>query len=100
MNGACGASPKPLPRRLVSGVPAEVSRGGGGGLPDLPREARGWGVVSALREDVAAERTREDGTSSRVGGVVPEARTRDEGPDFGGRGMGGNMAAWVGRGNG
>jgi hypothetical protein len=31
---------------LVSGVPAAVSAGGAGGLPDLPREARGRGVVS------------------------------------------------------
>ncbi len=34
VNVACGASPKP-------GVPAAVSAGGGAGLPDLPRDARG-----------------------------------------------------------
>lgn len=42
MNGACGASPKPR----VPGVPAAVSDGGAGGLPDLPRDGRGRGVVS------------------------------------------------------
>ena len=44
-NGACGASAKPAAaERLVSGVPPARSAGGGGGLPDLPREARGRGV--------------------------------------------------------
>ena len=42
MNGACGASPKPL----VPGVPTAVSAGGAGGLPERPREGRGFGVVS------------------------------------------------------
>ena len=32
--------------RLVSGVPPAPSTGGAGGLPDLPREGRGLGVVS------------------------------------------------------
>ena len=45
-NGACGASPRALAERLVSGVPLTPSRGGAGGLPDLPREGRGRGVVS------------------------------------------------------
>lgn len=45
-NGACGASPRPLDERRVSGVPSAPSIGGGAGLPDLPREARGRGVVS------------------------------------------------------
>jgi len=46
-NGACGASAKPAAaERLVSGVPLRASAGGGGGLPDLPREGRGRGVVS------------------------------------------------------
>ena len=45
MNGACGASPKPR----VPGVPAAVSEGGAGGLPDLPRDGRGRGVVSETR---------------------------------------------------
>ena len=59
-NGACGASAKPCAaERRVSGVPLRASAGGGGGLPDLPREGRGRGVVS------------------RAGGV-----------DLGGRGMG------------
>ena len=40
------ASAKPLAERLVSGVPPAPSAGGGGGLPDLPREGRGRGVVS------------------------------------------------------
>jgi hypothetical protein len=31
---------------LVSGVPLTPSRGGAGGLPDLPREGRGLGVLS------------------------------------------------------
>ena len=44
-NGACGASANPAAAdRLVSGVPPARSAGGGGGLPDLPREARGFGV--------------------------------------------------------
>ena len=42
MNGACCASPNPR----VPGVPAGVSDGGAGGLPDLPRDGRGRGVVS------------------------------------------------------
>ena len=46
-NGACGASAKPAAaERLVSGVPPARSAGGGAGLPDLPREGRGRGVVS------------------------------------------------------
>ena len=46
-NGACGASAKPCAaERRVSGVPLSASAGGGGGLPDLPREGRGRGVVS------------------------------------------------------
>ena len=54
-NPVCGASAKPVslaarafsarPAR-TSGVPAAVSRGGADGLPDLPREARGFGVLS------------------------------------------------------
>src|SRR5215207_706831 len=51
-NWDCGASPKPLAsasERLVSGVPAPVSAGAAGGLPDLPREGRGLGVVSETR---------------------------------------------------
>ena len=49
-NGACGASAKPAAaERLVSGVPPARSAGGGAGLPDLPREARGRGVVSGPR---------------------------------------------------
>jgi hypothetical protein len=52
MNGACGASPKPR----VPGVPPAVSAGGAGGLPDLPRDGRGRGVVSETRDflDVSA----------------------------------------------
>ena len=41
--------PAVAPRRSragLVGVPAAVSAGGAGGLPDLPREARGFGVVS------------------------------------------------------
>ena len=44
-NGAL-ASAKPLDDRFVSGVPPAPSTGGGGGLPDLPREGRGRGVLS------------------------------------------------------
>jgi hypothetical protein len=44
-NGAL-ASANPLAERLVAGVPATPSAGGAGGLPDLPREGRGRGVVS------------------------------------------------------
>ena len=44
-NGACDSA-KPLEECLVSGVPPTPSRGGAGGLPDLPREARGRGVLS------------------------------------------------------
>src|SRR4249920_3676660 len=69
-NGACGASAKPAAAdRLVSGVPPARSAGGGAGLPDLPREARGRGVVS----------------ETRAFGVSADA----DGPDLGGRGMGG-----------
>ena len=50
-NGACGASAKPwdtawAAERRVSGVPPAPSTGGAGGLPDLPREGRGRGVLS------------------------------------------------------
>jgi hypothetical protein len=58
--------------RRVSGVPPEPSRGGAGGLPDLPREGRGRGVVS-------------------------ETRALD--PSLGVRGMGGYMARAKGAGN-
>ena len=44
-NGACDSA-KPRAERFVSGVPLTPSRGGAGGLPDLPREARGRGVLS------------------------------------------------------
>jgi hypothetical protein len=66
----------PPPDRLVSGVPAALSIGGAAGLPDLPREGRGRGVVS--RSDVGERenaRVREADASSRV-------------PGLGGRGMG------------
>ena len=36
----------PLPRARTSGVPAAVSSGGGVGLPDFTREARGLGILS------------------------------------------------------
>ena len=42
-NGALDSA-KPRAERLVSGVPPAPSAGGGGGLPDLPREGRGLGV--------------------------------------------------------
>ena len=48
-NGAL-ASAMPLADRLVSGVPPTPSRGGAGGLPDLPRDGRGRGVVSETRD--------------------------------------------------
>src|SRR5205807_5608553 len=55
-NGACGASAKPAAaERLVSGVPPARSAGGGDGLPDLPREGRGFGVVSETGGLVASE---------------------------------------------
>ena len=41
VNEACGASPNP-------GVPAAVSTGGGDGLPDLPRDGRGFGDEASL----------------------------------------------------
>jgi hypothetical protein len=44
-NGACDSA-KPLEECRVSGVPLAPSRGGAGGRPDLPREARGRGVLS------------------------------------------------------
>ncbi len=44
-NGACDSA-KPWAERFVSGVPLMPSRGGAGGLPDLPREGRGRGVLS------------------------------------------------------
>ena len=66
-NGACGASAKPCAvERRVSGVPPAPSTGGGDGLPDLPREGRGRGVLS--RSDAPAERSREDGASADLGG--------------------------------
>ena len=78
--GAAGTAPaaprrsRPRPERLVSGVPPAASAGGGGGLPDLPREGRGLGVVSETRElrvsrgDARAERVRENGASADLGG--------------------------------
>ena len=72
-NGALdSARPRAAAERFVSGVPAALSTGGAAGLPDLPREGRGLGVVSR------GARGREAGASSR-------------GPDLGGRGMGRNM---------
>ena len=45
-NAAWGASPKPLfAAAAVNGVPAAVSFGGGAGLPDFPRDARGFGTA-------------------------------------------------------
>jgi hypothetical protein len=58
---------------FVVGVPLAVSPGGGAGLPDLPRDGRGLGVVSETRPGVVPEAgtsvVPEAGTS-----VVPEAR--------------------------
>ena len=72
-NGACGASPKPL----VPGVPAVVSDGGAGGLPDLPREARGRGVVSETRgEDVSEVGLR------GMGGIWRSPRPRSRCPNL------------------
>ena len=65
--GTAPAAPRRSPaaaERLVSGVPPAPSAGGAGGLPDLPREGRGRGVVSGQRLWCRA------------------------GPDLGGRGMG------------
>jgi hypothetical protein len=47
-NGAV-ASAKPRAERFVSGVPPACSSGGAAGLPDLPREGRGLGVMSDSR---------------------------------------------------
>src|SRR5262245_35791016 len=44
--GAGAGTREPLAARLVVGVPLTPSTGGAGGLPDLPREGRGRGVVS------------------------------------------------------
>jgi hypothetical protein len=83
-NGALdSARPRAAAERLVSGVPAALSTGGAAGLPDLPREGRGLGVVSrggVEREDAEGARLR----------VVPE---------LGGRGMGRNMGRGAGAGN-
>jgi hypothetical protein len=50
-NGALdSARPRARAERFVSGVPAALSAGGACGLPDLPREGRGFGVVSETRD--------------------------------------------------
>jgi hypothetical protein len=85
---------------LVSGVPSARSMGGGGGLPDLPRDGRGRGVVSETRDlvvsetrDLVVSETRDFVVSETRDFVVSEARdlvvSAAGRPDFGVRGIDG-----------